>query len=221
MTFFLTFFRVFRTLQIGIFVYFCMLIQEKITKVVIRQTNRNFFAFAAVVLLFSSFMRHDGKLKSEDFPKPQGVKDLLFYVQRTFNTNTLIYTLNTGTDGELVPEQPIKAQWINYAKDGKLEGLNYIQRKFAYGLETELFDADKKKYKFNFVSYKKQPIFLVRAVHDNQYHAYTMINNEMMIIHRIYIQIEGGSFWLPNVKYIEITGTDAVKNKETVVRVIP
>jgi hypothetical protein len=179
-----------------------------------------FFAFSAALLLIIPTFRHDGKLKPEDFPRPQ-VKDQLFYVQRTFNINTIVYTLNTDASGELNMNEPIKANWINYARDGKTEGLNYIQRKFAYGIETELLDKAKGNFKFNFVSYKKQPIFLVRAAHDNQYHAYSIFNNEMLLIHRIYVHIEGGSFWLPGVKYIEITGMDPIKNQEVVTKVIP
>ena len=41
-----------------------------------------------------------------------------------------------------------------------------------------------------------------------QFHVYTTINNKQAILTRIYIEIKGGSFWSPNVEYVEITGVD-------------
>lgn len=41
---------------------------------------------------------------------------------------------------------------------------------------------------------------------DKQFHVYTTINNKQAILNRIYIELKGGSFWSPNVEYVEITG---------------
>ncbi|SFE08047.1 protein of unknown function [Flavobacterium phragmitis] len=32
-------------------------------------------------------------------------------------------------------------------------------------------------------------------------------------LEKIFVRIEGGSFWLPNVKYAEVTGIDAFSHK--------
>ncbi|MFO0321533.1 MAG: DUF4833 domain-containing protein [Bacteroidota bacterium] len=155
------------------------------------------------------------------FPKPEGIKNMLFYVQRTMNTNTIIYELNLDANQELNIEEPIKIFWKCYAKKGEIEPLNYIQRNFAYGLEVKMIDHEKKSFSFNFVSYKKQTIYLLKSVLENKYYAYTTINSKLMLLTHIFIQIEGGSFWTPKVKYIEITGKDPEKNIEIVQKVIP
>ncbi len=172
------------------------------------------------MLSFGLFSQRKAKEKKE-FPKPAGIKNLLFYVQRTFNINTLIYSLNFNDKEELNEKEPIKIYWINYSKDGSIEGLNFIQRKYAYGVDIKMIDTLKKSYCFNLVSYKKKQIYLIKSAVDNKYQAFSYINNRLLVLNRVFIQIEGGTFWSPNVKYIEITGRDPIKNEEVIERVIP
>ena len=175
------------------------------------------------MLVFGSFTNEPGGGgKEKVFPKPEKIANMLFYVQRTFNINTLVYELNLDEKQELNTTEPIKIYWINYATNKATESLNYIQRKYAYGLEVKLLDAEKKSYVFNFVSYKKKKLYLVKSPIDNKYHVFTDINSKMVTLDRIFVQIEGGTFWVPHVKYIDISGKDIGKNNEEVAeRVIP
>jgi hypothetical protein len=158
--------------------------------------------------------------EKKEFPKPN-VKNMLFYVQRTFNINTLIYALNTNEKDELDEKNPIKIYWINYTKDGSTESLNFIQRKYAYGIEIKMVDSLKKAYAFNFVSYKKKQIFLIKSAADNKYEAFMYLGTRLILLQRIFIQIEGGSFWTPKVRYLEVTGKDPIKGEEVIERIIP
>ena len=120
--------------------------------------------FSIILIAFILFTSFGNKYKSEKkvFPTPEKTKNLLFYVQRTININTLVYELNTDNKGNINLTEPIKIRWVNYASDGSSEGLNYIQRKYAYGLETKLTDAEKKSFVFNFVSYRKKQLYLIK-----------------------------------------------------------
>jgi hypothetical protein len=176
------------------------------------------------LFIFLSSFSGDTPKAVKVFPKPdkEKIPNMLFYVQRTFNTNTIIYELNLNSKGELNTQDPFNIHWINYASDNSSEGLNYIQRKYAYGLEVKLLDAEKQTYVFNFVSYKKKKLYLMKSPIDNKYHVFSDINNRLVALDRIFIQIEGGSFWVPHIVYIEVSGTDIAKNNEPVVeRVIP
>ena len=97
-------------------------------------------------------------------------------------------------------EDPIPVFWIWQKED-----LNYIQIKFAYGVKSK--EIGDNKYELKFVSYKKYKMDLMQAAY-KQFHVYTTINNMQAILTRIYIEIKGGSFWSPNVEYVEITGVD-------------
>ena len=95
---------------------------------------------ALIVLFFSQF----NVLLKDNFPVPNGFKNMLFYIQRNINKNTILYELNYNENGELNESEPIKVNWINYETDKSIEALNYIQRSFAYGLDIKLFDKEKK-----------------------------------------------------------------------------
>lgn len=87
-----------------------------------------------------------------------------------------------------------------------------MQRKFAYGLESKSSN-NPEEFELQFVSYKKLPLTLKKIDSDQKYHVFANINQKKIQIEKIFVRIEGGSFWLPNVKYAEITGIDASSNK--------
>ena len=152
------------------------------------------------------------------YPTPPLSSERLFYVQRTPNANTIVYDLNLNTDGKLNMEQPVKVYWLKYAEKGQKEELNYIQRKFAYGLNTKALNNG--GYDIRFVSYKKFPLTLMKGG-DGKYHIFASVAQKQVILSRIFVKIEGGTFWIPNVVYVEVKGTDPETGKEIVDRFKP
>lgn len=154
----------------------------------------------------------------DTFPVPKNIKNMMFYVQRTPNTNTIVYELNYKNGNVLDADDPIHVFWIRYQEQGQYKELNYIQRKFAYGLKVD--ELGNNKWKLRFVSYEKHPMFLILA--DNgKYYVFTDINGKRSVLNRIYLKIDGGTFWKPNVLYIELKGTDAETGKEAIERIKP
>ena len=76
-------------------------------------------------------------------------------------------------------------------------------------------------YKLHFVSYKKQALLLSRSAKDNKYHVYANINRREALLNRIFLKVEGGTFWAPNVVYMELKGWDISTGKEVVERFKP
>jgi hypothetical protein len=151
------------------------------------------------------------------FPTPSVPK--LFYVQRDPNSNTIIYDLNIDKTGQPDADEPVHVYWIKYNERGQREELNFIQRKFAYGLITK--PAGTGKYDIRFVSYKKYPLLLRKSESDNKYHIFATIERKEAIVNKIFLRIEGGTFWFPNVLYVEVKGTDPVTGKELTERFKP
>ena len=87
--------------------------------------------------------------------------------------------------------------------------------------DIKLFDKEKKSYSFNFVSYKKKILYLIKSSIDKKYHVYYTINKKMFIVQKIHIQIEGGTFWVPKVKYLEIILNDPSNNEKKIEKIIP
>jgi hypothetical protein len=149
-------------------------------------------------------------------PPPEGVARL-FYMQRTSNANTLIYELN-APGGRIDEENPMHVYWIRNAEKGQKEELTYIQRKFAYGLTTKKIAND--QFDVRFVSYKKFPLLLMKA-NDGKYHIFAAVGQKQMMLNRVFVKIEGGSFWLPNIIYVELKGTDQTTGREIIERFKP
>ncbi len=177
-------------------------------------------AAIVVVLLFTSLQGQASQNDVQDtFPVPKSIPQLMFYIQRTPNTNTICYELNETSPGVLDEDEPIHIFWLRYAEEnGRRKELNFIQRKFAYGLKVKKQGKD--NYDLWSVAYAKKPLHLQKAT-DNKYYVFTTINNKNAVLKRIFIKIDGGTFWSPNVVYIEMKGTDVVTGNTVVERIKP
>ncbi|WP_374173552.1 DUF4833 domain-containing protein [Flavobacterium tructae] len=153
-----------------------------------------------------------------NFPTPKNVDNMLFYIQRDPNINTAIYAINYQENGKINKSNPIKAYWIRYAEKGEKKDFNYLQRKFAYGIETKTLENE--EFEFKFVSYKKLALTLKKIEADQKYHVFANVNQKKIQVEKIFVRIEGGSFWLPNVKYAEVTGIETLSNKTITERML-
>lgn len=55
--------------------------------------------------------------------------NLLFYVQRSANANTVLYVARPDH-----PDEPVEAYWRLFNIDGRTRGLNFAERLLAYGV---------------------------------------------------------------------------------------
>jgi hypothetical protein len=174
-----------------------------------------FFFLSVLTLSYGEAENKPGSAVSDGkvYPVPPVSNESLFYVQRTSNTNTIVYDLNIGADGKLNSDEPVKVYWIKYAEDGQKQGLSYIQRKFAYGLTSKPLNNG--NYDIRFVSYKKFPLTLMKAG-DGKYHIFAVVAQKQIIVNRIFVKIEGGTFWIPNVTSVEVKGSDPITGREIV-----
>ncbi len=142
------------------------------------------------------------------YPVPPINENSLFYIQRTKNTNAIVYEVNRKTDGKINQEDPVKIYWIRYSSDSTTEELTPIQRKYAYGVNSRSYNNQKNSFVIQFVAYKKKNIFLLPKANEKQYAAYMSINGKLAELHRIFIATSGGTFWFPVIDYIELSGKD-------------
>lgn len=198
-----------------------------------RRLKRNVTAISkpAVVIMFllmihviASGITHrapnDEKVSVEGFPIPS-INNQLFYLQRDPDANTLIYKLNMK-GGQVDSDNPVNVFWIRYAENGELKPLSAIQRKLAYGIKTRLIEAG--KHELRFVSFPRLPLYLVKSGSNNgspanRYYVYANIEDRQMILNRVFVRIQGGSFIMPNVLYIELNGKDSQTGKPFVHRI--
>jgi hypothetical protein len=174
------------------------------------------YPFKVVMLFFALQVSSERGFTQRDsrYPTPSGNSNQLFFIQRDPNINTLIYELNLK-NGSLNEEEPVHVFWIRYAEKGQHDDLNYIQRNFAYGIKSKMIS--KENYEIHFVSYKKKTMYL-RKSSDNKFYVFTDINKKQAILKQVFIRVNGGSFWVPNIEYVELKGVDPSTGVEVVER---
>lgn len=202
------------------------------TEVVMKSTRLTaILSDRSVLLFFAMLIGLAANAQSKKSPQPAAPHDpqdtfpvpvtnnQLFYLQRTANTNTVVYEANLNSKGQLDESNPVHVYWIRYPEGGAKKELSYIQRVFAYGIKTKMQSPD--VYNTHVVSYKKAQLIVKKSPKDNKYHAYTTINHREALLSRIFVKIDGGAFWSPNVIYIELKGRDENTGEELMERFKP
>lgn len=148
---------------------------------------------------------------ADTFPVPGRSANQLFYLQRQPNTNTIIVDLNIK-NGKVDVDDPVHVYWIRYQKGGQKAELSWIQKTFAYGIQSRKISDN--FYELNFVSTKKIKFSLELGT-DKVWRVFAKTNNgSKIILRRIYLHVHGGSFWKPNVEYVELKGDEPGSYKE-------
>ena len=155
------------------------------------------------------------------YPVPPTNENSLFYIQRSKNTNAIVYELNRKPNNTLDAENPIKVYWIRYTSDSSTAALTSIQRKYAYGVLSRPYQGYHDSYVVQFAAYRKRNIFLMPNGNSGKYGAYVSINGKMAELKKIFIATEGGTFWFPKIAYVELTGMDPSSGKHVVERFVP
>lgn len=188
-------------------------------KLAFKYFSKSFMVITILVNMISENIAAQAKNPSPlHFPTPKNIDNMLFYIQRDPNTNTAIYALNYEEDGKINKRNPVKAYWIRYAEKGEEKDFTYIQRKFGYGIESKSLNNE--EFQLQFVSYKKLPLTLKKIDSDQKYHVFVSVNQKKIQVEKIFVRIEGGTFWLPNVKYAEVTGIETSSNKTITERML-
>lgn len=149
-------------------------------------------------------------------PTPRG-NNLLFFLQRNPNANTVIYELNLKADGLPDKANPIKSSWIRYAEDGSSKELSLVEQKFAYGIKCKALEND--VYEIRLVAYKSMPLYLKKAETDDRYRIYIKDEGKDLLLKRVFVRVNGGTFWYPKVEYIDLITTSSATGMELLKRI--
>ena len=158
---------------------------------------------------------------SGPMPVPPANENMLFYLQRTIDINTLIYEINYNQNGEINKNKPIKIYWIDFAKGAEITPLTFPQKMFAYGIDHTVTDEKEKIFKINLVSYKKIVMYLKPTGKNGTYQTHITLNGIECILTNILVHIVGGTYMNPNVSDIELLGKNLKTGKKIIEKFKP
>lgn len=129
----------------------------------------------------------------------------LFYVQRSPNSNTVIYAAKLDAQGN---PQDVEAFWRKFNIDGSKQPLNFIERAMAYGVKMQ---SRKAPITFTIAALPERKLALgVDAQHHPQ--ALMQIGTHTVKVAYVYLQVVEGGL-MPSVPSLDVMGTDIASGK--------
>jgi hypothetical protein len=139
------------------------------------------------------------------YPMPQKTDKMLFYLQRSFNKNTIIFETEMLGNNKLNSERPVKMHWIRYEEDGRIAELSFIQRKI-FGMKCTPIDDERSSFLLinSRISILK---IIVKESSLGHYKAYLEINKQITELERVFIKASNNHLGIPILfEYIEVSG---------------
>jgi hypothetical protein len=160
----------------------------------------------------------DVKDAVDTFPIPPRNARSLFYLQRTSNINTIICELNEKNGVAETRTNPCMCCGSGMRTGGNAR---------SCPLSSVILPMDSKRRTWATMCMScilfptsKVLFYLMKSPLDNQHHVYASITGRQAILNRIYVKINpGGTFWSPNVEYLELKGVDTRNGKELIQRI--
>lgn len=162
------------------------------------RATRRFFLAAAAAASFALFPALTAQA--------EGLTSL-FQIERSKNTNEIHYAAQVGKDGTLDSKEPVSAFWVMKAEDGRREGLNFMERKMAYGFDIKANGAE---WDLKLVAAPDRAIKLTSV--GGRWRAQTTLNGKPAYLKRIFIQTKEGGV-VPTVVSVDLFGDDVASGK--------
>ena len=109
---------------------------------------------------------------------------------------------------------PVIAFWVKKTENNKIEPLTRIQKRYGYGIKAlETGNTRDNEWHFQIAAYPNR-IFKLKKASANQYKVFTHFENKDIAVTRIFVEFDGGSFLIPSVSHVKLTGVDLNTGRE-------
>ncbi|MBL1233804.1 MAG: DUF4833 domain-containing protein [Flavobacteriales bacterium] len=166
-------------------------------------------------LIMTSFIFNDDNYQNrikvfEGYPIPKDDK-MLFYIQKSYNTNTVVYAANINSKGKLDSKEPVIVFWRRYQEGGHKRELKAVEKTFGYGVKAKPLKDRENTYIFSLVSLKDMN-FVITQDKNGHPEVATIINNKPARIEKVFVTAEHVSI-LPKIFAVEVFGKDIKTGK--------
>ncbi len=138
------------------------------------------------------------------WPVP-GEPHQLFYIQRSTNSNTIVYTARFDANGNLDRDRPANAYWRRFNDNGERMALRGFERRFAFGMRVRPKD-EPGAWMVNAIA---APMFPMHLRQTGQFKAevLTRVGGRMVQPVYCFVSVDESGF-LPRVTGISMHGVD-------------
>lgn len=159
-------------------------------------------------------------LTGKALPQPKLTDNSLFYLQRTKNTNTVVYDAVPEAQGKLNAKKPIDAYWLHYESEGgKRADLSTFEQMAVYGVDYEEIKDGRGSYLMRLKAFKDRAVTVSRN-EVGKFVGFMNINGKKAILKRIYIEAKEGLI-SPTVLWVDLFGIDPATGQAVTERIRP
>ena len=151
-----------------------------------------------------------------DFPEPHDPGQL-FFLQRSMNSNTVVYAANLDQSGAIDPAQPLQVFWRRYNNEGERRGLNFFERVLAFG--ARIVHAHAGEYDATIAGYPERK-FTVELDKTGTPIAIARMGEHLARLFAVYVKMEGSGF-IPTIVSADIFGIDEATGKALQEHLVP
>ena len=168
-------------------------------------------ALPAAARDFSSTITESGEVAPlrPEFKIPNEPNQL-FYVQRSPNSNTVVYAARLDGHDNFDSRAPVEAFWRKFNIDGSKQPLNFIEGMMAYGVKLQARKSGQ-PVTFTIAALPQRKLTLA---FDAQHHPQALIQIGAHTAKLVYVYlqvVEGGL--MPDVPALDILGIDTASGK--------
>ncbi|MBV9331060.1 MAG: DUF4833 domain-containing protein [Alphaproteobacteria bacterium] len=145
----------------------------------------------------------------DHLPPPPGPKfrtptdpNMLFFLQRSSNANTVVYAARLTSGGKLDPNTPVEVFWRRYEEDGRRRGLNFVERTSAYGIDVHAVSGESDAFDANIVALPQLGFRIAKYAHARP-QAVISIDGRLARLTYVYLAVDDSGF-LPSVVSADI-----------------
>ncbi|MGB0888387.1 MAG: DUF4833 domain-containing protein [Vicingaceae bacterium] len=132
--------------------------------------------------------------------------NVMFYIQKNTNPNTIVYALKLGADGKINPEEPMEVFWRRYQEDGAKKKLAWLEKTFAFDFKVKPVKGKENLYTFSLVAMKGKQLFVTQTKNGKP-NVFMKINGVTSRLERIYVMVDD-SKRIQSVNSMELFGRD-------------
>jgi len=145
-----------------------------------------------------------------NYPTPTD-KNMLFYIQKSFNTNAVVYALNIDSEGNIDKKKPIDVFWRRYQEQGQKRALKYVEKTFGFGVKHKFLKNRPNTVEFEIVAIKNKKLIASIDKKGTPIIVST-INGKPAYLEKVFITAEHTKL-LPEVFAIELFGKEIKTGK--------
>jgi hypothetical protein len=155
-----------------------------------------------------------------DFPTPPKNENLMFFIQRNKNKNTVVYDLHLESGGSINSRKPIDVYWLRYSstKNGERMELTWLQRTFAFGYNAKKDKSKEGSFWITLTAYDGRKIHLEKDT-KGKYVATMTIDGKYCRLNNIWVYADESGTW-PKVIHVDLHGTDMITGKTVHERIL-